>query len=61
MDKWVVTIYGFSGKLMERIGGFTSKAEADDVAARKFQRGDVGSVHVQKEQPAVQQGDGRYR
>lgn len=61
MDKWTVTVYAFSGSLMERIGGFTSKPDAEEVAAKKFQRGDVGSVRVSKEQPAVQHGNGRYR
>ena len=61
MDKFTVTVYSLSGSLMERIGGFTDKHEADDVAARKFQRGDVGSVHVTKDTPAVQVGNGRYR
>ncbi len=58
MDKFVVTIYSLGGSLMERIGGFTDRDEANDVASKKFERSDVGSVHVTLD---VQNGNGRWR
>ncbi len=58
MDMWVVAIFSLSGSLMERIGGFTDRIEADEYGAKMFQRGDVGSVHVTKD---IQTGgNGRY-
>lgn len=61
MEKYVVTIYAISGKLMERVGGFTSKPEADNYAAREFTRPDVGSVHVTEDETGRHTGNGRYR
>lgn len=60
MQKFVVTIYAFGGKLMERVGGFTSRDEANEYASKEFMRSDVGSIHVTED---VQQtgGNGRYR
>ena len=58
MDKFVVTIYAIGGKLMERVGGFTSRDEANEYAAKEFTRGDVGSVHVQLE--ITSGGNGRW-
>ena len=60
MEKFVVTLYGFNGKLIERIGGFTSKPEAERYAAREFMRSDVGSIHVGNDVTRPQ-GNGRYR
>ena len=60
MDKFLVTIYSLGGSLMER-KDFTSKAEADRYAASQFARGDVGSVHVTKQESQVQHGNGRWR
>ena len=59
MTKYVVTIYAIGGKLLERVGGFTSHEEANDYAAKEFMRSDVGSVHVQED--IVSQGNGRWR
>jgi hypothetical protein len=59
MTKYVVTIYAFGGKLMERVGGFTSRDEANEYASKEFMRSDVGSVHVTEDEK--QGGTGRYR
>jgi hypothetical protein len=61
MTKYVVTIYAIGGKLMERVGGFTSREEANDYAAREFTRSDVGSVHVTEDETGRHAGNGRWR
>lgn len=58
MDMWVVAIFSLGGSLMERIGGFTSRIEADEYGATMFARDDVGSVHVTLD---IKSGNGRYR
>lgn len=59
MTKFIVTLYSFEHSLIERIGGFTDRKEANEVAAKQFQRGDVGSVHVTED--STSGGNGRYR
>jgi len=61
MQKYVVTIYAIGGKLMERVGGFTSRDEANEYASREFSRSDVGSVHVTEDETGRHTGNGRYR
>lgn len=60
MTKFVVTIYAFGGTLMERVGGFTSRDEANEYASKEFMRSDVGSVHVTEDETQGG-GNGRYR